>query len=262
MIPGNSTVSSCGPNRDAYVPFGRGTKAGAAIFNLYHRRNMDSTLDPVLLARLQEMRKLKLEEERLAVKPAVVPKSRAFVNVPRPNGGRSSSAAPPSLPAKPGRKPLATIKEQISVDAEGDATAQAPMPKRKLITDQDKTKLQQICEFGYVLPPPAAASTGASIAAAARRRNHPYTIKLARFHELRAVIDEHKQYLTELRPSQEGASGVPPVAAHLPGTSRAAQLAMQTRKVAEQEELAKIADAIAEMKELDEWLNQNPPPSA
>eukprot|EP00758_Cryptobia_borreli_P016630 Tbor_TRINITY_DN6122_c5_g2::TRINITY_DN6122_c5_g2_i20::g.22816::m.22816 len=77
--------------QDSHKSFGRDTPAGRAIYNIYNKKSIDSTLDLDLLARLNKMRKEKEEEEKNLKKEKIIPKSRAFVNVPKPAGMRGNN---------------------------------------------------------------------------------------------------------------------------------------------------------------------------
>ena len=144
-------------SKESYKAFGRGTPAGNAVYNLYNgKKSMDSTLDPDLLARLQKLRKEREEAERTATKVKVVPKSQAYVNVPKPTGGRKPPSAEQvaewRLQALGRRKRLDAIMEETDGYATS-ATRDVPQYDRPARTDGDKTRLQQIMAHGEVLPP-------------------------------------------------------------------------------------------------------------
>lgn len=165
-------------SKDSHLAFGRGTPAGKALYNVYNgKKNMDSTLDPDLLARLQKMRKEREEQEALKTKVKPVPKSKTHVPVPKPTGGRQKPT--PEMIAEY-RLQMIGRQKQLSTILQEQAMQQplgAPIPSKPAVTDADKRKLQQVMEYGGVLPEPSKISASAAFlpeyrsSAVAARRN-------------------------------------------------------------------------------------------
>lgn len=187
---------------EAYRSFERGTAAGNKIFNLYHKKNTDSTLDPDLLARLTKMR----EEREATAKPKAValPKSRAHVRVP------TFGAAPAPTPEQMLAAKLAACGSKRSASAIATGVRQAPapappVPARKAITDEDKQRLQHRLEFGEALPPPeAAAAAAARRAAQNAAQRAAFDPDAARFDELRREVADRRRFLAELADANGG----------------------------------------------------------
>lgn len=185
--------------------FGRGTPAGNAIYKLYHKKSMDSTLDPDLLARLQKMRKEREAAEAQATKVKLVPKSQVHVNVPKfgrrgpPLSDEQRAAA--RLDAMGHRKREAEIKEEVR----SAQPVAPPAPSKPPITNADKDKLAQIFEHGEVLPP-VTRFTGA-IAAQLRKPTEEERLE-HRFEELSDVLAEKKEYLADIRKGVAGGKSV------------------------------------------------------
>jgi hypothetical protein len=186
---------------DAANQFGRGTPAGNAIFRLYHKKNMDSTLDPDLLARLQKMRKEREASETDVTKVKPVPKSQTHVNVP--SFGRRGP------PLNDEQRALARLnamghrkrENEIKTEVRSAAPAQVPAPSKPPITNADKDKLAQIFEFGEVLPP-VKQFTGA-IAARLKRPTEEERLE-HRFDELSILLAEKKEYLSDIKSGVAG----------------------------------------------------------
>jgi hypothetical protein len=173
----------------AIKAFERGTPAGNALHKLYGgKKSMDSTLDPVLLKQIQKMRAAKEAQEQPKV--PVVPKSRAHVNVPRLRG-KATNDVLDEFRRMPwyafSRKPEHVIKKELRDVTPGPA----PMPKGPLITDKDKLKLEQIMEFGEVLP------EGPVV----RRQPQKATERdrcLKLFNDIVKEIEERKEFMAEM----------------------------------------------------------------
>lgn len=181
---------------EAANQFGRGTPAGNAIFRLYNKKSMDSTLDPDLLARLQKMRKEREALEAAETKTKTVPKSQTRVTVPK-FGRRGppmteEQIAIAKLNAMGHRKRENEIKAAVS----SEALPPPPVPSKPPITTAEKDKLAQIFEHGAVLPP-VKQYTGAN-AARLRQTTEQDRLEL-RFDELSAVLAEKKQYLADVK---------------------------------------------------------------
>lgn len=181
---------------EAAQQFGRGTPAGNAIFRLYNKKNMDSTLDPDLLARVKKMRQEREAQEAAAEKPKVVPKSQAHVAVPK-FGRRSQQLsaeqrALAKLEFAGHRKRLSDIKAEMSASE----PTPAPLPTKPPITEADKDRLAQIFEHGEVLPPP----TKLTVPDAARYQR-PTTADVldARFTEITALLEEKRALLDDIK---------------------------------------------------------------
>jgi hypothetical protein len=222
---------------DPASQFGRGTPAGKAIFRLYNKKNMDSTLDPELLARLQKMRKEKEEEAKLNAPPKAVPKSRAHVNVPRP------LACPEPTAEQVALRKLAMLGHRRREDVIRECASSEPAPVRAAplrpaITEAEKDKLRQVMEFGQVLPAGAGAAGSSSNACGARQARPVQSLYERRFDELTMEINERKQFLADMK---------------LPGSTLGGKTAAE-RKATDQRILVEIRDRIQEMKELDEKL--------
>lgn len=224
---------------EAAAQFGRGTPAGNAIFKLYNKKSMDSTLDPELLARLQKMRKEKEAQEAAATKVKVVPKSQVHVSVPKFSGRQKASAeqiALSRLEAMGHRKREADIREEAS----SQPPAPPPQPARPLITEADKDKLVQIFQFGEALPAITDSNhvklSGAN--AVRFRKPNESDILESRFDELGDLLREKRQYLADVKSGLAG--GKNPVDRR------------QTELIVTNE----IASTIAEMKEIDEKLRK------
>lgn len=213
---------------EAFRAFERGTPAGNKLFHLYNKKSMDSTLDPELLARLQQRRR---EQEAITQpKPVVVPKSRAHVNVPKP--ARPQPTAEQIAEYKLSMIAKRKSAKQIDAERRLEAPPEAPVPSRPLITDKDKLKLQQKFEFGEVLP---------EVTNRAPRRPPTDAERLQdRFEELREEIAERKQFLAEMK--DQGPKST------LGGANPAERRATEVRLMNE------ISDRIAEMKEIDDKL--------
>jgi hypothetical protein len=212
---------------DAALQFGRGTPAGNAIYRLYHKKTMDSTLDPELLKRVQKMRKGREEQESLAVRPKVVPKSQTHVPVPR-FGRRSvptsEDLAKYRLDAMGHRKRYNQIVEEMDCEQ-----AAAVPPPRPVINDAEKLRLQQIFQFGEVPPPPTKLTGAQSIFA----RPSDLEKLEQRFDEVCSVVKEKRQYLDDVKKGHAGG---------------------KTSNDRRQEEFIvtnEIAEAVKEMKQLD-----------
>lgn len=181
---------------DAANSFGRGTPAGNAIFRLYNKKNMDSTLDPELLARLQKMRKEREEAEASMVKPKVIPKSQAPINVPK-FGRRASPSAEQIALMKLERMGHRKRLEDIQEDVAAQPGPAIPCPAKPAITDADKDRLVQIFQFGEALPNQPTELTGAN---ALRHKKVSATERLERrFDELADLLQEKKEYLAEVK---------------------------------------------------------------
>jgi hypothetical protein len=186
---------------DAANQFGRGTPAGNAIYRLYNKKSMDSTLDPELLARLQKMRKEREAAEAEATKVKATPKSQTRVNVPK--FGRQGppltdeQRATARLNAMGHRKREGDIKEEVK----NSEPVSLPVPAKPPITEKDKDKLAQIFQFGEVLPP-VTQYTGAN-AARLRRPTEEERLE-ARFEELSELLAEKKAYLADIRQGVAG----------------------------------------------------------
>jgi hypothetical protein len=219
---------------DPASQFGRGTPAGKAIYRLYNKKSMDSTLDPDLLARLQKMRKEKEEEARNNAPPKAVPKSRAHVNVPKPLSCPEPTAAQIALQklAQLGHRRREDIIRQC---VSNDPMPLAPVPSRPAITDADKDKLCQIMEYGQVIAAPSA-KTGMP----ARRQPTAEDHYNSRFDELSREIAERKQFLADMKQ---------------PGSTLGGKTAAE-RRATDQRLLIEISERIAEMKELDEKIRK------
>lgn len=189
------------PTMDAANQFGRGTPAGNAIYRLYNKKSMDSTLDPELLARLQKMRKEREAAEAEVTQVKATPKSQTHVNVPK--FGRRGQAvtdeqrATARLNAMGHRKREGDIKEEVK----NSEPVSIPAPSKPAITDKDKDKLAQIFQFGEVLPP-VTQYTGAN-AARLRRPTEEERLE-GRFEELSELLAEKKAYLAEIRQGVAG----------------------------------------------------------
>jgi len=149
-------------SQDSHRAFGRGTPAGKALYNVYNgKKTMDSTLDPELLARLKKMRKEREEQESNATKVKVVPKSKTFVPVPKPNGGRQKPT--PEMIAEYRLQMIGRQKKLSTILHEQEnQKPPEPVQLKPALTDEDKQKLQQVMEFGEVLPAPSKISAAAS----------------------------------------------------------------------------------------------------
>ena len=220
--------------------FGRGTPAGKAIYRLYNKKSMDSTLDPELLARLQKMRKEKDDEAKQNTQPKPLPKSRAHVNVPKPlqcNGPTPEQIALHKLAQMGHRKRESIIRACVS----SEPAALPPAPARPAITDADKERLCQIMEYGEELKSAAGASTGASGKTASYMRGgSTEDVFERRFDELTNEIAERKQFLAEMRAPNSTLGGKNPA----------------ERRTTEQRLMIEISDRISEMKEIDEKIRR------
>lgn len=202
---------------------------------------MDSTLDKELLARLQKHRQEKEAMEN-PPPPKVVPKSRAYVNVPQVGVRTFSSEELESIraqrkfPAGVGKKKAQAIEAEVLVDKQQLANQPPPESKKPKITEQDKDKLRQIMEHGHVLPPPPAPT--AYVPLTERER------KVRRFEEVVGEIEERKEFL-RVMDSPEGKL--------LPCCKTPAEKAATERRIS-----SEIQERIAEMKQLDHWLGANP----
>lgn len=194
-------------SKDSYKAFGRGTPAGNAVYNLYNgKKNMDSTLDPELLARLQKMRKEKEEAERNTVKPKVTPKSQAYVNVPKPTNGRKPPSAEQvaewRLQALGRRKRL----DEILADPNNPVNSglrdypESYNQRGPARTDADKAKFQQIMEHGEVLPP--IQKLPKELQNKINRQKTRRTILTEEFDHLSSLISEKRAMLKDVQRRQ------------------------------------------------------------
>jgi hypothetical protein len=227
-------------HRESYKTFERGTAAGNKLYNLYNKKNMDSTLDRDLLERLQRMRKEKDDAAKLAVAPAVVPKSRAHVEVPKfgPGARRASSLVAPRHQGNGGG---AGKKREDVISAAQRREAPAPAPAaRKGITAKDKLRLQHIMEFGEALPEPGAGSPRhAALPPSERER------RVKHFGALAAEVAERREFLDEMKG---------PNAAAMPCCATVTEKRNTQRRIT-----GEIEDRVDEMRALDEWLRARPP---
>ena len=226
-------------HKESYKTFERGTAAGNKLYNLYHKKPMDSTLDRDLLERLQKMRKEKDDAARLAVTPAVVPKSKAHVVVPK--FGRPKRSSSMVMPRGGGKKSEDAIAQEKRVDVPPAAPA-----ARRGITAKDKLKLQHIMEFGEALPEPGTVGLGGG-GASPQRRLPPSErdTRVAHFTMLAQEVDERKQFLADM--NGDGASAME--CCKKPGDKRATELRIMNE----------IGDRVDEMKSVDDWLRNRPP---
>lgn len=223
---------------DAANQFGRGTPAGNAIYRLYHKKTMDSTLDPELLARVQKMRQ---EKEAMEAPPKPIPKSQAHVNVPK--YGRR---APPSAEQIATAKLNAIGHRKRGQDIQEEVRAQGPppplpAPAKPSITDAEKEKLVQIFAFGAALPGTNATEhTTLSTALAAKSgmrkaRTHSDVLE-SRFDEIRVELRQKREYLAEVQAGQAGGNR--------PADRKQLELVLTNE----------IASLVKEMKSIDEEL--------
>jgi hypothetical protein len=237
--------STGGSSTGDYRVFERGTPAGNILHKLYTKRTCESTLDPELLKKLERYRKQKAEEVA-PPKPKVVPKSQAHVDIPMYSvyGGRGKEMvddrglqimySAPSTMARVSSKPHRRTESAIR-RAEARAPVQEPpAPARPAITDKDKTRLQQICEFGAPLPGPGASAQLRLPPVTPRERER--TLKKKRFDEVRAEVGARRAFLQSL--DEEG-------------TAKAAEKRARKHQVT-----LELQDLLAEMKEIDEWLRR------
>lgn len=129
-----------------YKSFDRSTRAGRLLHNLYTAPTKDSTLDKDLLKRLEQLRKDREAAEQ--PKSKVVPKSRAYVEIPQAPPKEYPKYLPPIS-----RRPLKQIQEnekeetakyRMRLQQEQDKNPGAHQPR----TDEDKFRLQHKFQFG------------------------------------------------------------------------------------------------------------------
>ena len=224
---------------DAANQFGRGTPAGNAIYRLYHKKTMDSTLDPELLARVQKMRQ---EREAAEAPPKPVPKSQAHVNVPKYGRRAPMSAeqiATARLDAMGHRKRGHDIKDEVR--AQGPPPP-LPAPAKPSITDAEKEKLVQIFAFGAALPgngnttEQTTLSTALAAKAGMRKARTHTDVLESRFDEIRGELKQKRDYLAEV---QAGTAG-----GNRPADRKQLELILTNE----------IASLVKEMKSIDEEL--------
>lgn len=228
-------------HKEAYKPFERGTPAGDAIFRLYHRKNMDSTLDPDLLAHLQKLRREREKAELLAVKPPLVPKSRAHVTVPKVGSRRAQSCSDPHarLNAYGHKKKEATIRKEVSEQP----PVEPPQLTKPAITEEDKMHFQQYMEYDGEIPQPR-------VAAQPQAPPSEYEVYESRFDELTREVAERKAFISDMKNPVCSDGGKP---CFIGGATPA------ERQATERRILSEIADRIAEMKKIDHFLKTRPP---
>eukprot|EP01060_Flectonema_neradi_P031428 TRINITY_DN4762_c0_g1_i1.p1 TRINITY_DN4762_c0_g1~~TRINITY_DN4762_c0_g1_i1.p1 ORF type:complete len:251 (+),score=61.46 TRINITY_DN4762_c0_g1_i1:48-755(+) len=185
---------------DAYRTFERGTPAGNLLYKLYNKRTVESTLDRDLLARLQAQRRMK--EAREQPKPKTIPKSKAYVNVPRPTYRRSDDEIDTfrrMAPVRVGKKAVNTMKLEIKL-RQAELETERP-PARKLIGDKEKERfaikqsgLEPIAADHL---PPIAAPRPPRISAAEKRRREIKKLE-SEFASLSADLERQQKSLQQL----------------------------------------------------------------
>eukprot|EP00744_Colponema_vietnamica_P012181 GILI01017102.1.p1 GENE.GILI01017102.1~~GILI01017102.1.p1 ORF type:complete len:255 (+),score=55.93 GILI01017102.1:78-842(+) len=249
-------------SKESYKSFGRGTPAGNAVYNLYNgKKTMDSTLDPDLLARLQKMRKEKDEAEKNTVKPKVVPKSQAHVNVPKPSNGRKPPSAEQvaewRLQALGRRKRM----DDILVDTQSSSAAvSAPHYSKPARTDADKTKLQQIMEHGEELPPmkvmPKVLVNRLGGVGAQRSRRD---VLSEEFDRIAASIAERRRELKAVQERQAAVVvGKATAAAGGTTTGNVSNNAIASLRAEETQLLIEIGRLVSDMKQVDRDISELP----
>lgn len=210
--------------------FDRGTPAGNLVYNLYNKKNMDSTLDPELLARVKKFREEKEQQEKPKVKP--IPKSRAHVNVPKPRGPTYSAEqiALAKLSSVGARRRAGDI-----LRAQAEETTTLTIPEKPLLGEGEKMKLQHVMEYGELPQPPRAIPDDLP-------RPSPLTI---RFEELKREVTERREFLQRLQ-ADRLASGP---------TKLCGDMDKHEKKLLETKLLREIEEYLEEMRRVDKMLS-------
>ncbi|KAH8611850.1 hypothetical protein ERJ75_000955200 [Trypanosoma vivax] len=239
--------------------FGRGTAAGDAIYRCYARPEKQSTLDPVLLERLQKHRREREEAEAQMYHPKPIPKSKAIVSCPRLClGSRMSSEerAKRRLAAIPRRKGERAIKREMQT------LPPLPPPKfnRPALTEDEKDRLNMIFQFGKV-PDKLPHFTGKAFVRYAAidkrlRLKNDFDKLSKRIEELQKEIkapDVVTEAGTELAVEDGGV--VPQPNTKIPYIKRRTVASLESLRHHESVK-KEIRDALWEMRELDEEIRE------